>query len=1133
MICVQCKAENPGDKKYCRECGAKLTRICSRCGSECSPRDKFCGECGQNLKVSPSPSSKDLSSDEKLQMVKRYLPGDLMEKILAQQDKLEGERKQVTVMFCDMEGFTALSEKLGPEEAYSVMDRVYEILIRRVHDYEGTVNEMTGDGIMALFGAPVALEDAPQRAIRSAYDIHRSMSKFNEKYRLESKKVFPMKMRIGIHTGPVVVGSLGNDLRVEFKAVGDTVNLASRMEEIAEPGTTYVTEVTFRLTEGIFRFESLGERRVKGKKKPIRVYRVIAPSTRRTRFDISAERGLTPFVGRERELELLLDGFERSKRGRGQAFSITAEAGVGKSRLLYEFRKAVANEDVSFLEGKCLSFSRGVAYHPIIDILKTQFEIHGNDKDTEIISKVEENLETLGVDEAYMLPYILELLSVEESGINSIPTSAEGKKIHIIESVKRIALKGSEIRPLILAIEDLHWIDNSSEEALKELLNSISGARILLLFTYRPEFVHSWGSRSYHCQVNLNRFSNRESLIMVTHLLGEGEIDSDLEEFILERTEGVPFFIEEFVKSLKDLRVVERRGSRFVAVKNFRDVSLPSTIQEVIMARVDSLPEDAKKLLQMGSVIGREFDYKLIGVVTGLPDQELLSRLSVLKDAELLYERGIYPHSTCIFKHALTQDAAYQSLMSATRKQYHSAVAKKLEEHFPERRRAHPEILAHHFTEAGLSEQAVPYWRMAGEIAIKHSAHLEAADHFTRGLELLKTLPETTEHLKQELALQIALYAPLSGAKGYGAPEVDRAYNRARELCEKVGEPSQLFLVLYGLWGHNFVLGKLDMVPKLAEQCLNLAQDIRDPALLMEAYRMVGETALYHGDFEKAREYWEHSLSLYDPEKHRAHAEIYGQDPGVALLAHGSMILWYLGHPDQARKRSDESLALAREHAHPFTLAFALYIGVVPYQCSGDVTTTQVRLEEAIDLSEKQGFPFWLALATSLHGWIYVEQGRVAKGIEVILKGLADSRATGAEIHILYHLAILADAYRRDERVDDGLQTVNEALAMCDETEMRFYESELHRIKGELLLSQDKSDPDGEVHFRKALELARKQSARSFELRAAMSLCRLWQSQGKKDEARKGLSEIYGWFTEGFETYDLKEANKLLQALSS
>src|SRR4030065_90859 len=465
---------------------------CPKCETENPDGMKFCVECGHKLTLPAKPIPKELSFDEKLAKIQRYLPKDLTQKILAQRDKIEGERKQVTVMFCDMEGFTSLTEKLGSEEMYSMMDQVYEILMQKVHDYEGTVNELTGDGIIALFGAPIALEDAPQRAIRSALAIHREINKFNDKIKSESRMP-PIRMRIGIHTGPVVVGTLGNDLRVEFKAVGDTVNLASRMESLAEPGATYVTEETFKLTEGFFRFEALGEKQIKGKKEPVKVYQVIAPSTRRTKFDVSAERGLTPFVGRERELELLLDGFERAKLGKGQAFSIISEAGCGKSRLLYEFRKAVANEDVNFLEGKCLSYSRGGVYHPVIDILKSNFDIQEGERDQEIREKVKRGLKLMRGDEASTLPYLLELLSVKDSGIDQISMSPEARKDRIIETCRKIVLKGSEVRPLIMAFEDLHWLDKSSEDVLRNHLESIPGSKILLIFTYRPEFVHTWG----------------------------------------------------------------------------------------------------------------------------------------------------------------------------------------------------------------------------------------------------------------------------------------------------------------------------------------------------------------------------------------------------------------------------------------------------------------------------------------------------------------------------------------------------------------------------------------------------------------------------------------------------------------
>ena len=749
MKCQKCQFENLDGMNFCGKCGEKLERLCPQCNFSNPAEYEFCGKCGHNLTPPSKPTTKELSFDEKLDKIQRYLPKGLTEKILSQRDRIEGERKQVTVMFCDMEGYTGLSERLGPEEAYDIVDQIYELLIHKVHDYEGTVNEMTGDGIVALFGAPIALEDAPQRAVRSGMAIHREMSRFSDRLKQEREYLPTLKMRVGIHTGPVIVGTVGNNLRVEFKAVGDTVNLASRMEGLAEPGATYVTEETFKLTEGFFRFEALEKKEVKGKKEPVKVYRVIAPSTRRTRFDVSAERGLTPFVGRDRELDLLLDAFERTKAGRGQAVSIISEAGVGKSRLLYEFRKAVVNEDVSFLEGKCLSYGKGIAYHPVIDILKANFDIREGEGDSEIREKVITGLKAIGVDEASTLPYLLELLSVKDSGIEEIPISPEAKKDRMIEALNKNVLKGSELRPVIIAVEDLHWIDKSSEERFKYLLDSISGARVFLIFTYRPEFVHTWGARSYHSQVNLNRLSNRESLAMVSHLLGTDNIERDLEELILEKTEGVPLFIEEFLRSLKDLNIIDRVDNRYRLARDIQDVKIPSTIYDVIMARVDSLPDDAKEVLQTGSVIEREFTYELIKQVTGIPEQELLSHLSILKDSELLYERGIYPQSTYIFKHALTQELVKDSILTKRKKRLHEEIGNAIEELYKDNIEEHYGLLAEHYITSENYEKGAVYSQLAGRKAQKAASFEEAIEYIKESVFCLERLPKTNADQKR------------------------------------------------------------------------------------------------------------------------------------------------------------------------------------------------------------------------------------------------------------------------------------------------------------------------------------------------------------------------------------------------
>ena len=911
MECPKCQFENPEGIKFCGGCGVKLEKTCPQCNSSNPPRFKFCGECGHNLTIPSEPTPKDLSFDEKIDKIQRYLPEGLTEKILGQRDKIEGERKQVTVMFCDMEGFTPLVEGLGPEEAYAIMDQVYEILIHKVHDYEGTVNEMTGDGIMALFGAPIALEDAPQRAIRSAYAIHREMARFSDKLNREIEGIPSLKMRVGIHTGPVVVGTLGNDLRVEFKAVGDTVNLASRVEGLAASGTTYITGETFKLTEGLFRFEALGEQKVKGKEVPINVYRVIAPSTRRTRFDVSAERGLAPFVGRDRELELLLDGFERVKEGRGQAFSIIAEAGIGKSRLLYEFRKAVANEDVTFLEGKCLSYSKSVAYHPVIDILKSNFDVREEDSDSEIREKIQKGLKILGADEASKLPYLLELFSVKESGMGKMPMSPEEKKARITEVVKEITVKGSEIRPLIMAIEDLHWVDKSSEEYLKSLLDGISGARIFLIFTYRPEFVHAWGERSFHSQLTLNRLSNRESLTMMANLLNTEDINRDLETLILDKTEGVPFFIEEFVKSLKDLKVIEKKCNTCGITKDIDTVIIPSTIQDVIMARVDTLPEETKGVLQTGSVVGREFSHELIRIITGLQEQELLTHLSLLKDSELVYERGIYPQSIYVFKHAFTQAVAYETLLLKRRKVFHGLVGKAIEELYQGRIEEHVDLLNHHFHLAENWPKAVDYGRRAANRAYRLSQFHEAITLLEQAKTCLLQLPEDQSRQETLIALRLEMSFPLQtlGALDRSLQNCQEAESIARDL----GNPVTLGKIFHQYGLTHFFMNQHQQSEKYYLQALEQFEGAGEDALTLMVKFPLAVTYFSLARWKKAAALYSEIISTQEADN--SQAKYWGNQylPYTHSCTHLGYIRALQGRIEEAKELVQKGNALALE----------------------------------------------------------------------------------------------------------------------------------------------------------------------------------------------------------------------------
>ncbi|UCF82085.1 MAG: AAA family ATPase [Desulfobacteraceae bacterium] len=1094
MKCPECQFENRERAKFCKKCGTKLELTCPSCGHPYEQDSIFCDECGHNLTLPSEPVVKELSFDEKIDKIQRYLPKGLTEKILSQRDKIEGERKQVTIMFCDMEGFTSLTEKLGPEESYVIMDQIYEILIHKVHDYEGTVNEMTGDGIMALFGAPIALEYAPQRAVRSAHAIQREMVKFSDKLKGEKEAVPPVKMRIGIHTGPVVVGTLGNDLRVEFKAVGDTVNLASRMEGLAEAGATYVTEETFRLTEGFFRFEALGPKQVKGRKESVNVYRLIAPSTRRTRFDVSAERGLTPFMGRERELDVLLEAFERAKAGRGQAISITAEAGVGKSRLLYEFRKAVSNEDITFLEGKCLSYSSGVAYYPVIDILKANFNIAEGEGDSEIRDKIKKGLKAIGAEEASTLPYLLELLSVKDSGIEEIAISPEAKKARIIEALNRNVLKGSELRPVIMAVEDLHWIDESSEERFKNLLDSISGARVFLIFTYRPEFVHTWGARSYHSQVNLNRLSNRESLDIVSYLLDADHIERDLEDLILEKTEGVPFFIEEFLRSLKELNIIERINSTYRLARDIRDVTIPSTIYDVIMARVDSLPEGAKEVLQTGSVIEREFSHELIKGVMALPEQELLSQLSVLKDSELLYERGIYPQSTYVFKHALTQEVVYSSLLAKRKKQLHGEIGNAIEELYKDDLDEHYEVLAEHYSESENYEKGAEYANLAAKKSQKAASYKEAIYYAKKGILCFEKLPKTDDIQEGIIDARTMLsgYCTALGRVVEAKEAVSPVADLALELKYQKKLPAiYTAMALYHLWvEENYSKGF-----QYSNEAINISEKVKDYVSLYSACYYLGITLCWNCAFEEALWYLKRCLDLS-----KSTNNLVGISLAKSTSAHNYI---FQGRIDSANKISKESLVIAKQSGDIYCKGIAHISHGVSCHYKGLFDEAESNLLKGLAFCEKTAVVGWGGWGAGSLGFLYSDIEEYKKAEHYFRKAI--SIFEGADMvpswcNAFKECLLHAKVLNHDRNVN-----LNALLEYYGNIKFKVLEGWIARYIGEILLNIDNQRiSEAEDWIKKAIEMCKMNSmtwelGRAYALYAELLKRKIDQSKAKEN----------------------------------
>ncbi len=665
------------------------------------------------------------------------------------------------------------------------------------------------------------------------------------------------------------------------------------------------------------------------------------------------------------------------------------------------------------------------------------------------------------------------------------------------------------------------------------MLDQVSTARMLTLLTCRPEFRPPWTTHAPVTQVTLSRLGRAQVEAMIPSLTGNKTLPIEMVEQVIAKTDGVPLFVEELVKMILESSLVLEQADRYVLTGPLPPLAIPSTLHDSLMARLDRLPT-ARELVQLGAVLGREFAYDLLQAVAPVDEMTLQQGLAQLVDAELVYQRGLPPRSRYLFKHALIQDAAYQSLLKITRQQYHQRIAQVLEERFPNIVETQPELLAYHYTEANLNGQALPYWQRAGERAIQRSANVEAITQLTKGIELLKTLPDTPERTQQEILLQVTLGVPLSAAKGWAAPEVELAHRRARDLCQQVGETPQLFPVIWGLFAFYLVRGEWQTARELAAQVLNMAQHIQDSVLLAEAHYAMGNTLLWCGELTSARAHLEQGLGHYNPQRDRAHALLRGYDPGVACLSFLGRVLWHLGFPDQALQCSDEALSLAYDQAHPFSLSWALSWTAAFHQLRREVQETRRWAEAAFTHSTEQGFPFFAAHGMVLRGWALVQQGQETEGTFQLHQGLAAYQATGAEIERSHWLALLADAYGYVGQIEEGLHVLAEALAERSRHRIRYYEAELYRLKGKLLLQQQvvSNVHQAEACFHQALDVARRQQAKSLELRAAVSLSRLWQRQGKRNEARQLLAEIYGWFTEGFDTADLLEAKALLEELS-
>jgi class 3 adenylate cyclase/tetratricopeptide (TPR) repeat protein len=1112
MRCLKCAAENREGRRFCAECGTALKLACSSCGALNEPGEKFCGDCGSVL---AQPADARQAAAAASPHAKHGQP----------QVRSEGERRQLTVMFCDVVDSTALSERLDPEDLLDLMRSYQSVCVGAISSFDGYVAKYLGDGVLAYFGYPAAHEDDAARAARAGLAIV-------EKLRCAQLRD-SIHVRVGIHTGLVVAGEMGSGEYPEHRAiVGETPNFAARLQEQAAPDSVVISPATYNLVAGLFECEEIGQRMLKGISSPSLLYRVVRESQAHSRFEVAVRSGLTPLVGREHELGLLRERWQDARQGNGQVVLVSGEPGIGKSRLVQMLGQEALTEGAKRLEFRCSPYHQNSAFYPIIDHLQRFLEFEREELAESKLDKLARMLSTYRFTEPDTLALMASLLSLPvPANVASLALSPQKEREKTRAALVAWTIAEAEKAPVYYVWEDLHWADPSSLEGLSILLDQVPAIRLFAVWSFRPDFRPPWPPRSHIVHLMLARLGQREVETMAERITGGKPLPVEVMQEVAKKTDGIPLFVEELTRTVMESGVVQERDGHYELTSPLEPLAIPSSLNDSLMARLDRLGA-VKEVAQLAATVGREFSYELLEAVALSDATALQEALAKLVESEILHQRGLLPQARYIFRHALIQDAAYQSLLRSTRQRYHGNIAHTLAERFPEIKATQPELLARHYTEAGLIAQAIPYWLRAGQQAGRRSAHVEAVNHLTKGLDLLATLPDGPERAQQELALQVTMGASLAAIKGFAAPELGKVYTRARELCRRVGETPQLFPALSGLRLFYSANGEIETSRELGEQMLRLARNADDPTLMLQAHYALAIPLHLLGEFAPALDHCEKSISFYDSQRHRSLAFIYGMDAGVTSLSLAAWMLCKLGYPDQALEKGREAVALAREVAHPLSTANALMLGFcLVHWLRGEMQFVLESADALIALSQEQGFAFWLAEGISMRGTALVALGNEEEGLAEIHRGIAGWRATGARSYRTTFLAMLLEAHLKRRDTEEGIKVLNEALATAESTKERHEVALLYRQKGELMRIRG-NDGDAERSFGSAIRIAKSQSAKSLELRATTSLARMLVKQGRRADARAMLAEIYAWFTEGFNTTDLRDAKALLDELS-
>jgi class 3 adenylate cyclase/tetratricopeptide (TPR) repeat protein len=1044
----------------------------------------------------------------------------------------EAERRQVTVLVCGCDLFESEAYlELDAEDQAEVLRAFQQVCEEEVRRFDGTKVQCNDQGLLVCFGYPVAYEDGARRAARTGLGLLVALKGLGERLRRQHK--LELNSWVVLHTGPAVVEMKENTVSL----VGEARNVAVQLEDVAAPGQVCCSEATHRLIRSQFQCSGMGPRKLKGVAQSVELFHVQGPADVKSTIEAAAPAGLTPLTGRDHEVNLLEDRWEQAQEGIGQVVLLIGEPGMGKSRLVYTLKEHVLEQmgegDVAgpVIEWRCAPHFQNTALYPAIDYYERALGFDREEPPQARFDRLLQQLEQHGLARPETVPLWASLLSLPTpERFPPLVMSPTRQREETFRALLEWLHTRATRRPILFVVEDLHWVDASTLELLGQFLAEGLHDSILTLLTFRPEFQTPWPEVAHQTCLALPRLTRRQ----VGDLMKKktrGAMPEALVEQIYARAGGVPLFVEEFTQMVQESGALDQaaQGGGLAATVPAREI--PSTLQDLVMARLDRM-ENERDLAQLAATVGREFGHELLAAVAGLDEPTLQSQLSRLVQAEILFAKGRGPSCRYIFKHALLEDAAYNSMIKSKRQQCHRRIAEVLEEQFPQTVETQPELLAHHFTEAGLREKAIGYWLKAGQRSRERSAVCEAIGHLTKGLALLERLEQTRERDDRELQLLTALGPAYITARGYAAPEVGPVLLRARELCQRIDDPHQLFGIMLGMWEWRIVRGDLREATDLAGDGMALAERLHDPGILMEALFMQGVIMFYRGLFAEARACFEKAVAAYDDRERTKYWTAYtGHNAGVTHRCYLALVLWHLGHPDQALKVDRDMRELARSIGHPFSLGHAVDFAAFLYQYCRLGAEVEAAAEEEIAIGTEQGFQLWSAAGTLHKGAGMLLQGRAHEALPLLLKGFNALRATGTEVRVAAYLGMLGDAYTQLGHFEDAHKALDEALALAEKNDDRCHEAELYRLKGELLLAGSSDESAAESCFRQAIETGRRQQSRAWELRATMGLARLWQQQGRRDEAHTALTAVHGTYTEGFTTPDLVDAAALLDSL--